>query len=152
MRNIIKIKDEERAFHYLLEYERDKNTKNVEINQSIKWYLDVEAKCIRLYNNDVKFYRYGNDWYDAQDIKLWKDDHIGEFTKTNKLTVYIPTYSIHKYAKGVKYILSVNTWINGVKIDLGSYLFKQTDTYASSKGIIKDGEVCIIVEGRRCFV
>lgn len=137
MRNIINIKGEERTFSYLLEY--NKNIKSVKTNQSIKWYLDVTSKCIRLYDENIEFYRYGNDWYNTRDIQLWKNDYVAESTKVSKLTVYIPTYSIHKYVKGIKYMLNVNTWINGVKIDLGSYLFKQTDTYASPKSVIKKG-------------
>lgn len=140
MKKYINISGNSQKFQYLLEY--DKNNTNIgSTNSGTKWYFDAESSCIRLYKTDVTHYRHINDWYDTEKITKWRNECIPETTKTSKLTVYIPSHSISTYAKGIKYMVTINTWINGIKIDLGSHIFKPTDTYASPKGKIKKGDI-----------
>ena len=53
--------------------------------------------------------------------------------------MYLPAHSISAYVKGIKYAVTANTWVNGVKVDLGSFIFKPNDTYAIPGKLIKNG-------------
>ena len=55
--------------------------------------------------------------------------------KNNKIDNNTKQAVVKTYKKGIKYAVNVNTWINGIKIDLGSFIFKPTDTVANDFGI-----------------
>ena len=52
--------------------------------------------------------------------------------KTSKLYVYFPRFSVETYNpdKEVKYALTVNTWVDGERIVLGSYLISRSNALA----------------------
>lgn len=147
MRNCINIKANDISFKYLLEYSKNntgKSVQNIEIDDLeqyipiVKYYETLND--IKLFKNDINYYRNNNDWYSINKIKEeYSTELIPKNIKLNSIKLYIPTYSISNYLKNIKYALSVNTWINGKKIDLGTYIFKPTDTLAIPSGCIKDG-------------
>lgn len=123
-------------FTYILEY--SKGEKTVE-NHSNKWvHCDKNDKCIHLFNDDIKYYRHENDWYNTKGLQL-SSGYIPSEVRLSKLKVYIPQYSVRSLKHNVKYMITLNTWVNGYKIDLGSYLFGSTDLLASEHGPIKNG-------------
>jgi hypothetical protein len=134
MRNYINIKGNNQVFPYLFEYNPEKAaqvTDNV-----INWCNDNGV--IRLHESDVKYYRDYNEWYSTDNITNYSNIYIPETTGLSKITVYIPAHPISTYAKGIKYVVTANTWLNGNKIDLGSFMFKPSDTYAAER-LIKNG-------------
>lgn len=57
--------------------------------------------------------------------------------KIGKLRLYFPQFSVDTYNRGVKYALTVNTWIHGYRVVLGSYLINRLDAIAAET-IIRD--------------
>jgi hypothetical protein len=135
MKRYINIKGQNQKFPYIIEYKKG-NT--ISANFKVKWCND--NGIIRLHEDDIQYYRDTNDWYSVDNLTSMTDKYIpSDEINLSKVTVYIPTHSISAYAKGIKYVLTVNTWINGLKVDLGSFMFKPNDTYAIPGELIKNG-------------
>ena len=143
MKNCINIVTDSQQFPYLIEYNKGAESNDGHTTtdgDDIKWYKDEEKNVVRLFEKKTNYYRVKNDWYLADTIY---DDmlntYIPELVETSNIKVYIPTHSISAYIKHIKYAITINTWINGVKVDLGTFIFKPTDTYAIPTGVIKRG-------------
>lgn len=132
MKRYINIKGNNQVFPYLLEYKKGNTLSS---DNSVGYY---NGNNIRLFTDSIKFYRDVNDWYSRETLTNITTQYIPSEIKFSKLTVYIPQHSITAYKKGVKYAITANTWVNGKKIDLGSFIFKPNDTFAVSN-IIKNG-------------
>lgn len=139
MKKYINIKGNNQSFPYLFEY--NENDINNITNHNIVWCEDLGT--VRFYGNGITHYRDINDWYKYTDKTLesfnFSDKYVPKVVNTSTIKMYIPSHSISSYSKGVKYIVSCNTWISGKKIDLGSFLFDPTDTRAAELGVIKNG-------------
>ena len=140
MRNYINILYDGHAFPYIIEY--NKNSKNSHTHNAtngtdIYWCQD--GNVIRLLEESIKLYRDKNDWCYASNLSDKQYTQIPNTVYTSNIKVYIPSHSISTYVSGIKYALSLNTWINGKKIDLGTYIFRPTDTYAVETGVVKGG-------------
>ena len=135
MRNCINIKGNDQVFPYIIDY--SKGSGNILVSD-YKYTIDSINNVIRFYNIDNYIYRDKNNWYTS--IKSDdKTEYIPEYIQTSTLKVYLPTHSVSTYAKSIKYAVTLNTWINGKKIELGSFIFKPTDTVAIPTGVIKYG-------------
>lgn len=133
MRKYINIKGNDQLFKYLVEFTRGSAYTD---GQDIGWC--VVGKDICLFEGDVTHYRVKNDWYSASLLTM-TNTNIPNKCRTSRLRVYIPQHSVDTYVRGVQYMLTASTWINGVKIDLGSTLFRRTDTLANDFGVVKNG-------------
>lgn len=138
MRNCINIKANNTPFKYLLEYSKSNSENTIGNNDVICCRTKSDIKLLQ---SDIKYYRNKNDWYSISNLSDIAniDSDIPENIKLTNIKVYIPTYSVSTYLRNIKYALTLNTWINGVKIDLGSYIFNPIDVYAIQSGCIKDG-------------
>lgn len=143
MRNCINIKANDISFKYLLEYSKSNGNVVIENNDNnpVKYY--ITSNDIKLFNYNINYYRDKNDWYNVshlsdQQITSNTDDIPGNISIV-KLRVYIPTFAISTYIKKFKYALTLNTWINGKKIDLGTHIFGPSDALAIQNKCIKDG-------------
>lgn len=132
MRNIINIKGNDQTFKYLIEY---LNGNDMSDGQDIKWKFNNED--ILLFEGDAKHYRYKNEWYHT-DFTEMSNQYIPTNTDVSTVRIYIPEHSVDTYAKNAKYALTANTWVNGVKINLGTMIFRSIDTLAVNDAI-KDG-------------
>lgn len=139
MKNNINILGNNQTFPYIVEY--SKNTKsssghNNTDGDDILWCID--NGIIRLFNSDVNYYRIINEWYNVNKDTM-NNSYIPYNAQITNIKLYIPTHSISTYTKSIKYAVTINTWINGKKIDLGTHIFRPTDTYAIPTGVIKCG-------------
>lgn len=133
MRNNINILNNDKVFSYVIEYiTYNSYTDGLDIN----WCMNNDV--IYLLEGDIKYYRNKNDWYNASDLNL-THDNIPKAANISKIRVYLPNHSISTYIKNIKYAITLNTWINGYKIDLGSLIFKPNDAIANEFGPIKYG-------------
>lgn len=145
MKNTINITGEEKSFIYLIDYSTNNEYKE---SDNIGWHnCDLNKDTVHLFNNSIDHFRHGNNWYSTTTMSL-NSEYIPDNIKYSKLKIYIPNYNVSIYKRGIKYALTVNTWINGVKIDLGSFVFKPTETIACPEGLIKRGinEYCEYIE------
>ena len=138
MKNNINIIGNDQLFTYIIEYNSNKNYYTD--SSDIKWSKCTKTKkCIHLFEGDVKYFRHENNWYESDILKL-NNQYIPEDSiNTGKIKIYIPNHNVSTYEGGIKYAVTANTWINGYKIDLGSFIFKPTDTIASNIGTLKYG-------------
>ena len=122
MKHNVNIVGNNRTFKYVAEY--NKGTTGVN-DYDIKWYK--EDRTIHLHTEETQYRRNKNDWYsiDFNDNELYKTNYIptNDIILT-KVRVYLPIHSVSTYIRGVKYMLTLNTWFGNYKIDLGSYLFR----------------------------
>lgn len=122
-------------YKYLIEYNKSIVKTDAD---DIHWCKDGNE--IRLFTDDVKYYRKYNDWYKRETIYANFDNkYVPNSAHITNIKFYIPNFAPHLHLNGIKYMLSFNTWINGVRIDLGSYFFRPTDSFAIKDGTIKQG-------------
>lgn len=136
MRHNINIITENQKFPFIIEY----CGKQPESRE--KWATwsacTLNDDCIHLFSDDIQWMRHNNNWYSAKDShKL--DLCIPEIVDIAKLKLHIPSYNPSMFMKNLKYMLTINTWINGYKIDFGSYLLDPLDAIANTDGPLKNG-------------
>lgn len=90
--------------------------------------------------NKIKFIRRNNNEWLLGPSDPVSTSFIPKNINTTKVRLYFPTFSIDTYERGVKYILSINTWVNGQSVYLGNYIISRTDALASDN-VIHDGEI-----------
>lgn len=84
--------------------------KNIDSNEVYGWFSEI-----------------GENYNGEESVKV---DQISNY-KTAKLRLYFPQFSVDTYTKGVKYALTVNTWIHGYRVVLGCYLISRIDALAT---------------------
>lgn len=135
MKRLVHVSGPLYKYKYLIEYNKSLNKIN---SHNTNWCN--YNNCIRLFSGAVTHYRDCNDWYDVEHINTpFEHSYIPENIYTSKINIYVPNFAPHIHTKGIKYVITLNTWINGIKIDLGSHIFKPTDTTAIPTGSIKNG-------------
>ena len=141
MKNCINILSNEQSFPYIIEYSKgavSTDGHNMTDGDDILWHK--ENNIVRMFEEHTKYYRNKNDWYSASSLyENMVNTYIPAYVRTSNIKVYVPTHAVSTYIKHIKYAITINTWINGVKIDLGTFMFKPADTYAIPGGVIKRG-------------
>lgn len=142
-REIINIKGNNYTFPYLIEYINNDGDVYTINGSSVNWYEDERNnKCIHLLDNDIKYYRHKNDWYSYdKDSHNVSNQYIPEKIHTSKIRVYISNHCLSVYKRCVNYAISISTYINGYKIDYGSFIFNPLDLCANVNGKIKYGNI-----------
>lgn len=107
----INILNKEHTFKYVLEY-----SENVVNNTP----LTFEWKC----NNNI--------WEPIiYDKEKFTTSYVPSNIKLSSVTLYFPDYSVDTYENGLKYALTINTWINDKYIELGSFIISRNDCEAA---------------------
>lgn len=108
----INILNKEHTFKYVLEY-----SENVVNNTP----LTFEWKC----NNNI--------WEPIiYDKEKFTTSYVPSNIKLSSVTLYFPDYSVDTYENGLKYALTINTWINDKYIELGSFIISRNDCEAAN--------------------
>lgn len=137
MKNNINIVGNKQTFQYVIEYSRS----NISISGN-NFYWCKDTNNIKLYEDAIMYYRDKNDWYSIDKLNKVKETTcIPNNVNMSNIKIHIPSHSVDTYVKGVKYVLSVNTWINGKKVDLGSQIFNINDTIANPDGPMRNGNI-----------
>lgn len=107
----INILNKEHTFKYVLEYkENEVETSSTIPTSNWKW------------NNNVWEPSLSNEYFSS---------YIPSNIKLSNVTLYFPDYSVDTYENGLKYALTINTWINDKYIELGSFIISRNDCEAS---------------------
>lgn len=59
--------------------------------------------------------------------------HIPTYYKARTIKIYFPQHSVETYINGVNYALTLNTWVHGKAIVLGSYIINRLNLTACEK-------------------
>ena len=123
----INISNNDHKFKYIIEY-----------NDNEEY---VDDSCFYTINDDViNFYEEEDDcWIKNNSVftKINKEDlnkkydYIPKYINVSSINLYFPEYSIETYERGIKYALTINTWINNKIIYLGTYIINRSDSEAA---------------------
>ena len=139
MKNLININGNGRNFQYLLEFLNEDKYTSLKTNSTAVWAKNPAKKdTVCLIYDSISCVRNENTYILKDSITDYSNEYIPNTIKYSKLRVYIPPYSLSIYNRGIIYACSCGTWINGYKIDLGTFIFRPTDTVVSNN-IIKRG-------------
>lgn len=115
-------------FKYVVEYIGNSN-----IYELTPRYLNINEDIIFL-NNDKNYLNNNNHWgvidIDTDGIS---ESFIPKPHKEGIIRLYFPDFSIDNYSNGHKYALTINTWICGHKIVLGTYIITRHESLACDK-------------------
>lgn len=126
------------AFHYIVEYQHQHTISDDPVKFIVNNHMDdyVDDNDIIFINKDssncVKNY---NRWYALDE--LMKDfsynETLEERYHLSKINLYFPAHSVDTYENNIKYSVTINTWIFGKKIILGSYIISRHDSLACDR-------------------
>lgn len=122
----INILSEDRRFRYVVEYQDD-----VEQVASKDLGYEVSDGRIDFSTSDLK--REGNDWVDYTSKHLSHDYVPENYYNISSINFYYPEYSIETYEQDVNYALTINTWIHGKYIYLGTFILNRKDAIACNR-------------------
>lgn len=120
-------------FKYIVEYiPGEKWQKNCNINYLNGMIIQNEfINQISFMYDDNNCVKYNNHWYNMKDNAL--NQFIPDNFELNKIRLYFPLFSVDTYHSGHKYALTINTWLCGKNIVLGTYIINRCDSCASHK-------------------
>ena len=136
MHTNINIKDINNTYNYIVEY---KSTSKEVLKEGYSYYpcgMRVANGDIDIYKVSIKYpgldwYRNKNYWHKLNDSSI--NDYLPDTIKLSELTLYFPDFSLDTYNPKTKYALSLDTWIQGHRIALGSWILQRMDSLATSK-------------------
>lgn len=118
----INILNKDHNFKYIIEY-----IDNKEYINNIYSY-NINGENIDFYGDDGGWRKNNSILESVENAGV--RDYIPEKINLSSVNLYFPEYSLEKYERGVKYVLTVNTWINNNIIYLGTYLLDRSNSDA----------------------
>lgn len=125
----IGITGQNKSFQYLIEL---KTNDSAQLMNGLNYLVKDDQIYFGIHGSENALMRSGNVWNKMPELNQTQFLPEDLIIKTAKLTLYFPQYSIDVYERGVEYTLSINTWLNGKCIWLGSYLLHRSDAIACS--------------------
>lgn len=138
----INIKGQDHTFKYILRYTPSNIWRGLTNLCYYKdggdnvWFMEREQAKTK-----ARLIRQGNMWRTEEGFAdglteaiPWDKDSNPSYNEAD-LQVLFPTYSVDTYEKGVKYAITINTWISGKYVWLGSWILDRLDSLALETGI-----------------
>lgn len=115
----------ENQYSYIVEYNQ---TTTYATENKLSPHVIGEQILFR-YDKNPLYIKQLNTWRSVGSEEMYKN-HIPDFYKEAEIILYFPLYSIDLYDNNIKYALTINTWICGVKVIIGSYIIDRSQAYA----------------------
>lgn len=124
-RTNININSVDHTFKYIIEYDdiiysSTNPIKYMKDNDRVELRWDADNIWLRNYNDWIK-------------VELNNEFSISSY-KLSNIKLYFPHFSVDTYSK-TDYALTINTWINGVYVYLGTYIINRIDALACNKSV-----------------
>ena len=119
----------DKSFKYIVEYFDDKGLNTNEIK-----YLK-NAFGIFLFNDNVDNILYEKNYYDKITDEVLSSNILPNTYNISSFDLFFPRYSVETYNTNVSYVITINTWINGVCVFLGSKLINRNNALAPENGV-----------------
>ena len=136
MHTNINITDSDHQYNYVIDYHS--NVKSIQSAECSYFPCglkvhddDLDIHKIVLQTPGVNWYKNKNYWHKIANNGI--DYDLPNIIHMSEVTLYFPEFSLDTYDKKTKYILSLDTWIHGHKIVLGSWLIRRIDALAADK-------------------
>lgn len=120
-------------FKYVIEYIEQDGLSNLNLKylNNLKIHNEYVDDIIFI-NNENDYLNNNNHWCKINNEEAIHD-YIPQTYKEGFIRLYFPDFSIDNYHSGHKYALTVNTWICGHKIILGTYIITRHESLACDK-------------------
>ena len=133
-RTSISITHKQKRFNYLVEYIRDIYYHDI---CDLSYVSVPELNRVDVVSN-MDYIHYENTWLEKNEWRAFvkKEVSVQYLPATYNMStvrVNFPDYSPETYNRNVTYMMTINTWINGVYVYLGSKLLNRINTLANSK-------------------
>lgn len=129
----LNIKSGGKTFKYIVEYFDDETVKP----QALTYFYNEEHSFFFFDDEQQNMLHEKNYWnYIAKEDTL-SSEYIPAAYNISSFDLYFPRFSVETYQNNVYYVLTLNTWINGKCIYLGSYLIDRKNAVAPDKGVRK---------------
>lgn len=125
----LNIKTTGKTFKYIVEYYDDPDIKACKPT-----YFSNKFGYFFYDDDEINVLHEKNYWNEIDKNKTYEDYSIPSSFNRSSFKLYFPRYSIETYENGVMYVLTINTWINGVCIFLDSCLIDRKNAVASEIG------------------
>lgn len=122
----INILDDRRRFKYIIEYKDD--VENVS-RDTLSYALDDLR--VDFFQDTVKYVRVDNYWKEY--VGSTVNDYIPEYYNLSSVNLYFPSNSVESYTENWLYALTINTWIHGHTVYLGTYIIDRRDAIACNR-------------------
>lgn len=130
----INILDDNRRFRYIIEYQNNAENTNYD---DLKYAIGIEEDSLRL-----DFFDTGNNVYASKEYvrnnNYWinsvvdlSSDYIPSKINLSSINLYFPTNSVESFTNNNLYALTINTWIHGHIIYLGTYIIDRRNAIAA---------------------
>ena len=123
----INILNNNHQFKYVIEYINNEEY----IDNS--YYYTVGDNIINFYEKNTDCWLKNNNVLTKTNIDPSNihDNNIPNPINISSINIYFPEYSVETYKRGIKYALTINTWINNKIIYLGTYILDRSNAEAA---------------------
>jgi len=129
----LNIKSNGKTFKYIVEYFDVPTVKP----ETLTYYGKDEQRCFFFSKEQTNVLAEKNYWDVIKYADTHEDSNIPSTYNVSAFDLYFPRYSVDTYERNVYYVLTLNTWINGRCVYLGSYLIDRKNAVAPSTGVRK---------------
>jgi len=126
----LNIVSQEKSFKYIIEYYDDFTIQSEPLQ-----YYKTEQGFFFVSNEQTNVVHKKNYWTDIEQPVV-STDTPAAYNKSS-FNLYFPRFSVETYERNVKYVLTINTWVNGKYVFLGSYLIDRSNAKACESGVRK---------------
>ena len=126
----INIIDDDKRFQYILEYV-DNAENNVSSNLS--YVEDRDGLRIDFFQVGAPEYQRFNNYWKLYEGASHEHSHLPQHYNLSSVNVYFPNSSVETYSNNNLYMLTVNTWVHGHIVYLGTYLLDRSKALACKR-------------------
>lgn len=124
----LNIVTQDNTFKYIIEYFDE----TIIDNSSISYY-ETEDGLFFVNSNADNVVNKKNYWYNTDNEEI-TSDFIPKMYRKSSFNLYFPKHSVETYSTNMKYVLTINTWVNSKYIYLGSFLIDRSNAIACESG------------------
>lgn len=104
---------------------------NADIVRNDRVYTIETNGDINIFRGKTGVVRKENEWYPITVPSSATNDYMPITYDTSTLNVYFPRFAVETYESGIKYALTINTWVYGRTVYLGTYIIDRNDVHAA---------------------
>ena len=127
-----------KSFKYIVEYYDDPALQSTPLQ-----YYRTDDGIFFLNSSKQNVIHKKNYWVNEHNedtknhLETLENEFIPSIYNRSSFNIYFPRYAVETYSNNVKYVLTINTWINEKYVYLGSVLLDRSNAIACESGVRK---------------
>ena len=127
-----------KSFKYIVEYYDDPALQSTPLQ-----YYRTDEGIFFLNSSKQNVIHKKNYWVNEHDedtknhLETVENKFVPPIYNRSSFNIYFPRYAVETYSNNVKYVLTINTWINEKYVYLGSVLLDRSNAIACESGVRK---------------